>query len=63
MARRWLEPLDELGRLEREAERELALLELAGELGLLAERDRRNYLREVDPETALYEDPDGDAIH
>jgi hypothetical protein len=56
MARRALKPLDALDVLEREAEERLERLELAEALGLLAERDRRDYLREVDPETVLYDD-------
>jgi hypothetical protein len=55
MARRRLEPLDELQRLEKEAELRLVLLDLAESLGLLERKDRRQYLCEVDPETALYE--------
>jgi hypothetical protein len=40
--------------LEREAESQLERLEVAEVLGLLAARDRRYYIREVDPEEARY---------
>jgi hypothetical protein len=66
MARRQLKPLDAMDLLEREAESQLKRLELAESAGLLAARDWRNYVREVDPEEARYAldfVPDGDICH
>jgi hypothetical protein len=58
-----VKPLDAMDLLEREAENQLERLELAETLGLLAWKDRRQYLGEVDPEEAYYEsDFDGDSI-
>jgi hypothetical protein len=60
MARRQVKSLDALDSLNLEAEKQLERLELAEALGLLAWKDRQQYLREVDPETALYESPPDD---
>jgi hypothetical protein len=47
--------LDALDLLNWESEKQLERLELAEVLGLLAWKDRQQYLREVDPEEAYYE--------
>ena len=64
MARRQVKPLDAMDLLEREAESQLERLEMAETTGLLAWKDRQQYLREVDPEEAYYEFGfDGDSIY
>jgi hypothetical protein len=61
MARRQLKPLDALDLIEKEAEAQLARLEAAEDIGLLAKRDWCAYICEVDPEEARYTfDLDGD---